>query len=119
MMGDDFQLYMLQDGQRESKVVEIPVSWELDDAPHYLFNFFPAYFVGLSAPSKVYEIWSSEFDGAYRYGGVFTLTIHPQISGRYHRLVTLEKLIQYMQSHSDVWFATGTEVVTDWLGQKG
>jgi peptidoglycan/xylan/chitin deacetylase (PgdA/CDA1 family) len=100
-------------------VAELPVSWELDDAPHFLFNFFPAYFVGLSAPSKVYEIWSSEFDGAYQYGGVFTLTMHPQIIGRHHRMVMLEKLIQYIQSHSDVWFATATEVVTDWLGQRG
>jgi hypothetical protein len=82
-------------------------------------TFFPAYFVGLSAPSKVFEIWSSEFDGAYAYNGAFILTMHPQIIGRYHRLVMLEKLLQYMQGHPDVWFATCTEVVTDWLKQKG
>lgn len=118
MMGDDFQLYMLKDGDRESSVVEIPVSWELDDAPHFLFNFFPAYFVGLSAPSKVLEIWTSKFDGAYEYEGAFILTMHPQIIGRYHRLVMLEHLLHYIQGHPDVWFATCSQAVDDWLGRK-
>lgn len=118
MMGDDFQLYYLKDGDRETKIVEIPVSWELDDAPHFLFNFFPAYFVGLSAPSKVYEIWASEFDGAYANEGVYALTMHPQVIGRWHRLKMLEDLMQYMAGHPDVWFATCTEAVTDWLKRQ-
>jgi peptidoglycan/xylan/chitin deacetylase (PgdA/CDA1 family) len=118
MMGDDFQLYFLKENGKKTDVVEIPVSWELDDAPHFLFNFGPTYFAGLSAPSKVYDIWSTEFDGAYLNEGVFTLTMHPQIIGRYHRLLMLEKLIQYMAGHSDVWFATCTEVAVDWLKQR-
>ena len=32
--------------------VELPVSWELDDAPYFLFSFFP-YMSGLSTPSQV------------------------------------------------------------------
>lgn len=113
MMGDDFRPYLLTDDGKETDVVEIPVSWELDDAPHYLFNFMP-YVAGMSAPSKVYEIWSAEFEGAYESGGVFTLTMHPQISGRYHRLQMLEKLIQHISDHEDVWFATCSEVAADW-----
>ncbi len=115
MMGDDFQLYRLKDNGNETDVVEIPVSWELDDAPHFLFNFGPTYLAGLSSPSKVFEIWAAEFDGAYANEGVFTLTMHPQIIGRYHRLVMLEKLIQYIAGHPSVWFTTCTEIVTDWL----
>lgn len=119
VMGDDFQFYMLKDGNRETSVIEIPVSWELDDAPHFLFNFFPAYFVGLSAPSKVLEIWASEFDGAYAYEGAYVLTMHPQIIGRYHRFVMLEELLQYITGHPDVWFTTCTEAVNDWNRQRG
>ncbi len=44
--------------------VELPVSWELDDAPYFLFSFFP-YMSGLSTPSQVLEIWKAEFDGSY------------------------------------------------------
>jgi peptidoglycan/xylan/chitin deacetylase (PgdA/CDA1 family) len=115
VMADDFRLHYLKDGNRETKVVEIPVSWDLDDAPHFLFNFFPAYFVGQSSPAKVYEIWSSEFDGAYASEGAFILTMHPQIIGRWHRIQMLEKLLQYIQGHPGVWFARCTEAVTQWL----
>ena len=118
MMGDDFRLYRLKDKGKETDVVEIPISWELDDAPHFMFNFSPAYLVGMSAPSKVYEIWSAEFDGAYLNDGVFTLTMHPQIIGRYHRLVMLEKLIKYIRGHTGVWFTTCTDVANDWLNKK-
>jgi peptidoglycan/xylan/chitin deacetylase (PgdA/CDA1 family) len=118
MMGDDFQLYLLEANGVETDVVEIPVSWELDDAPHFLFNFGPGYLVGMSSPSKVYEIWAAEFDGAYANEGVFTLTMHPQVIGRYHRLLMLERLIRYTAGHPGVWFATCTEVATDWLKQR-
>jgi peptidoglycan/xylan/chitin deacetylase (PgdA/CDA1 family) len=74
--------------------------------------------VGLSAPSKVLEIWTSEFDGAYAEGGVLVLTMHPQIIGRYHRLAMLEELVTYIQGHEGVWFATCTEVVYDWLSRQ-
>ena len=43
--------------------VELPVSWELDDAPYFLFNFFP-YMSGYATPSQVLEIWKAEFDGS-------------------------------------------------------
>jgi len=118
MMGDDFQLYLIRNKGEETDVVEIPFSWELDDAPYFLFNFRPAYLVGMSSPAKVYEIWATEFDGAYASEGVFTLTMHPQIIGRYHRLMMLENLIQYMAGHPGVWFATCTEAATDWLRQQ-
>ncbi len=44
--------------------------------------------------------------------------MHPQIIGRYHRLKMLEELIQYINVHPGVWFATGTEVATDWLNRQ-
>jgi peptidoglycan/xylan/chitin deacetylase (PgdA/CDA1 family) len=112
-------LEKLQDGDRETGIVEIPVAWELDDAPHFLFRFYPKYLAGLSAPSKVLEIWASEFDGAYASEGVFVLTMHPQITGRYHRVVMLEELLQYMVGHPGVWFATGSQVVEEWLKGRG
>lgn len=115
MMMDDFQLYKLMDGDRETNVVEIPVSWELDDAPHFLFNFFPMYTVGLSQPSKVFDIWSAEFDGAYENEGAFILTMHPQIIGRWHRIQLLDELIHYISGHPGVWFTTCTEAVNAWL----
>jgi peptidoglycan/xylan/chitin deacetylase (PgdA/CDA1 family) len=109
MMGDDFNPYPLTAFNQASRIVEIPVAWELDDAPYFLFNFHP-YRSGLSAPSHVFEIWSGEFTGAYEQGGVFTLTMHPQISGRAHRIQLLERLVRFIKGHPGVWFTTAGEL---------
>jgi len=115
MMADDFHPYLIKDKDKQTNLVEVPVSWELDDAPHFLFTFAPIYFSGMAAPSMVYEIWATEFEGAYHSGGAFILTMHPQIIGRYHRLKMVEKLIAHIASQPDVWFATCSEVVDAWL----
>jgi peptidoglycan/xylan/chitin deacetylase (PgdA/CDA1 family) len=118
LMGDDFRLYALDWDGDGNELVEVPVSWELDDAPHFMFNFSPKYRAGLSSPSKVFEIWASEFEGAYAEEGVFTLTMHPQIMGRYHRLKLLEKLIDLMRSRPGVHFTTCEAAVQDWLENR-
>jgi peptidoglycan/xylan/chitin deacetylase (PgdA/CDA1 family) len=93
--------------------VELPVSWELDDAPYFLFSFFP-YMSGLSTPKQVLEIWKAEFDGSYRAGACFLLVVHPFCIGRYPRIAMLEELIQYIKGFPDVWFATHLEVAEQW-----
>jgi hypothetical protein len=79
-----------------------------------MFNFTP-YRAGLSDPAKVYDIWAAEFDGAYAEEGIFTLTMHPQITGRTYRLQLLDKLIRYIAGHPDVWFTRCSEVARTWL----
>lgn len=93
--------------------VELPVSWELDDAPYFLFSFFP-YMSGLSTPNQVLEIWKAEFDGSYRAGACFLLVVHPFCIGRHPRIAMLEELILYMKSFPDVWFATHLQVAEEW-----
>ncbi|MCD6356571.1 MAG: polysaccharide deacetylase, partial [Anaerolineaceae bacterium] len=118
LMGNDFDPYMVNILEKKTNVVELPISWELDDAPYCQFLFHP-YRSGLAAPSRMFEIWSAEFKGAYKQGGVITFTMHPQIIGRVHRLNMLDKLINYMKSFPGVWFATCTEaslVIRDELG---
>jgi peptidoglycan/xylan/chitin deacetylase (PgdA/CDA1 family) len=94
-------------------LVELPVSWELDDAPYFLFSFFP-YMSGLCTPSQVLEIWKAEFDGSYRAGGCFLLVIHPFCIGRHPRIAMLDELITYIKSFGDVWFATHLQVAEEY-----
>jgi peptidoglycan/xylan/chitin deacetylase (PgdA/CDA1 family) len=91
---------------QEVDLWEFPVSFCLDDWPHFTFGFTPPR-VGLSAPSKVFEIWAGEFDYMVEHGqnGVFTLTVHPQVIGRGHRMALLERLIQHILSRSQAHFA--------------
>jgi peptidoglycan/xylan/chitin deacetylase (PgdA/CDA1 family) len=93
--------------------VELPVSWELDDAPYFLFSFFP-YMSGLATPSQVLEIWKAEFDGSYASGGCFLLVVHPFCIGRHPRMAMLDELIRYIKSFPDVRFGTHLEVAEEW-----
>ncbi|MEM7117433.1 MAG: polysaccharide deacetylase [Chloroflexota bacterium] len=111
LMGDDFQLYRVGKENGRSGIVEVPISWLLDDFVHFSVVENGS---GFSAPSKVYEIWSTEFEGAYEEEGVFCLTMHPQVIGRYHRVRMLEKLIQFMRGHAGVEFVTCGEAVAAW-----
>jgi peptidoglycan/xylan/chitin deacetylase (PgdA/CDA1 family) len=90
-------------------LVELPIDWVLDDYTH--FQFAPPAVQGLSAPSKVYEIWTDEFDGYYETGGCFILTLHPQVIGRHHRLKLLDRFIQYvLRRRRRLFVATCLEV---------
>lgn len=116
LMADDFRPYHPRIGDqvsrdkalvkgRESRLWELPISFELDDWVHFQFNFEP-YENGTSAPSKVLEIWRSELDWMHAHvdGGVLTLTMHPQVIGRAHRIQMLEQFVSHAFNYSDLTF---------------
>jgi peptidoglycan/xylan/chitin deacetylase (PgdA/CDA1 family) len=47
-------------------------------------------------------------------GGVFTLTMHPQVIGRGARLAMLDRLIRSIKAHPAVRFRTMGDVARDW-----
>lgn len=112
LMADDFSPYWCRSGDiidpsgpyrfgPTVDLVEMPVSWLLDDFPHFEYiRLANRVSPGLSAASKVEEIWRDEFDFMVREipGGVLTLTMHPQVIGRGHRLLMLERLIAHFRS---------------------
>jgi hypothetical protein len=55
----------------------------------------------------VLEIWAGEYDYMVEHEeqGVLTLTMHPQVIGRGHRMVLLERLIQHILSQGTARFA--------------
>jgi peptidoglycan/xylan/chitin deacetylase (PgdA/CDA1 family) len=123
-MASDFDPYYLRVGDRwssehpyrfgeTSSLIEIPVSWGLDDFPH--FELVPGLFSQLAAPEKVYGIWQGEFDYMVDHcpGGVLNLTMHPECIGRGHRLPGLERLITHMRDRG-ARFATLGETARDW-----
>jgi peptidoglycan/xylan/chitin deacetylase (PgdA/CDA1 family) len=106
LMADDYRPFRPRIGDRVSRdtplqrgreagLWEIPMCFELDDWPHFQFNFDPSR-VGLSAPSKVLEIWAGELDWMDEHvdGGVLVVTMHPQVIGRGHRVAMLERFIE-------------------------
>ena len=81
---------------RESRLWELPLSFELDDWVHFQFNFDP-YRKGGATPSQVLEIWEGELDWMDDHvdGGVLTVTMHPQVIGRGHRIAMLERFVAH------------------------
>jgi len=95
------------DGRR---LVEIPVSWVLDDAPFFMFTGTRA----IQAPGPVLQGWITEFDGICEVRGVTNFTFHPQIIGRPSRLACLRELIEHVRHTPRVWVATLGEIAAHW-----
>ena len=72
-------------------LVEIPVSWVLDDAPFFLFSGQRA----MQAPGPVLQGWLTEFEGITSARGITNFTFHPQIIGRPSRLACLRELVDH------------------------
>jgi peptidoglycan/xylan/chitin deacetylase (PgdA/CDA1 family) len=90
-------------------LVELPVHWILDDAPHFWFDD-STWTKTIRLPSEVLELWQGEAAGIRELGGLVMLTVHPFIIGRPGRLAMLEEFLRWVQSHPDVWIATARQV---------
>ncbi len=120
LMAHDYLPYSVRTGDRvsssgpmrfgkDSKLIELPVSWSLDDYPHFEVSQFSS---GLKAASSVLENWKSDFDYMYEHvpGGLFSICFHPQVSGRGHRMVVMVKLLSHILDKQDVWFSRMADV---------
>ena len=100
---------------RETDLVEIPASWYLDDLPPMMFIKASPNSHGFVNPRHLEEIWRDQFDWVYREMdyAVFAMTIHPDVSGRPQVLLMLERLIEHINGHDGVRWATFDEIVDD------
>ncbi|KAL4995905.1 hypothetical protein BDV10DRAFT_202717 [Aspergillus recurvatus] len=97
---------------RPTGLVEIPSNWYLDDLPPMMFIKKAANSHGFVNPRDVEDIWRDHFDYFYReYDDfVFPITLHPDVSGRPHVLLMLERLIEHFKKHDGVEFVTMDQV---------
>lgn len=82
-------------------LVELPVQWMLDDAPHFWFSS-GNWDRRIATTSDVREIWEQEFLGLRALGASAIFTMHPQIIGRPSRLAFLDDFISFVAAHEDV-----------------
>ena len=114
MMAMD-QPYELDSHDQPTGLIELPVTWILDDYPYYGEKAAGS----MPRPENVFEVYKAEFDGAYQEGTTFILTMHPHITGHRSRIVQLDRLITYMKSKPGVWFATEEQVANYIRQQNG
>jgi peptidoglycan/xylan/chitin deacetylase (PgdA/CDA1 family) len=111
LMGHDYLPYQARENDivaleepivfgADTRLVEMPISWSLDDFPAFEYlrqqNVLQA---GLMNAGLVLENWLDDF--AYMRDhydwGVLTYTFHPHVIGRGHRLIMLDRLIQKLR----------------------
>ncbi|HEY3694758.1 polysaccharide deacetylase [Phenylobacterium sp.] len=107
LMGHDYLPYQARDGDAapleapmtfgpDTPLVEMPISWSLDDYPAFEFSSSRnGVLPGLMNADLVLQNWLADFGYMAREydWGVLTYTFHPHVIGRGHRMLMLERLI--------------------------
>jgi peptidoglycan/xylan/chitin deacetylase (PgdA/CDA1 family) len=128
MMGHDYLPYRARQGDvieleqparlgPESPLIEMPISWTLDDYPHFEFvRTNTTILGGLKPAGGVLENWYDDFDYMTRImeWGIITYTCHPFVIGRGHRMLMLERLIDKLRARGAV-FLTMEDAAREWL----
>jgi peptidoglycan-N-acetylglucosamine deacetylase len=117
LMGSDYLPYRARRGDvaklgerfhfgTETALIEMPISWSLDDFPHFEFvRSGSSILPGLQPARAVMRSWLDEF----RYmkksvgWGVLTYTMHPYVIGRGYRMLALEDLIDGLDKEGAVF----------------
>jgi peptidoglycan-N-acetylglucosamine deacetylase len=127
LMGHDYLPYQARDGDivtleepiqygANTPLVEMPISWSLDDYPVFEYMRLPnAIQAGLMNADLVGANWLADFGYmADHYDwGILTYTFHPHVIGRGHRLIMLEKLIKNLRE-GGAHFVTMERAVTEY-----
>jgi peptidoglycan/xylan/chitin deacetylase (PgdA/CDA1 family) len=105
---------------QETDLIEIPGSWYLDDLPPMMFIKASPNSHGFVNPRDIEQLWRDQFDWVYREldYAVFTMTIHPDVSGRPQVLSMHERLIPYLLRHPGVRFCTFEEIADDFARRQ-
>jgi peptidoglycan/xylan/chitin deacetylase (PgdA/CDA1 family) len=96
--------YELMSNGQSTGIVELAIDWTLTETP-YLGRGGT-----MPSPKLLYQLYKDEFDGAYKDGTMFLLTLHPHVTGHRAPMRHLEQLIAYMKSKPGVWFATCEQI---------
>jgi peptidoglycan/xylan/chitin deacetylase (PgdA/CDA1 family) len=84
----------------------MPISWSLDDYPHFEFvRTAAAVLPGLQSARAVMENWLDEFHYMQQSveWGVLTYTMHPYVIGRGYRMLALEQFLEKLHAAGAVF----------------
>jgi peptidoglycan/xylan/chitin deacetylase (PgdA/CDA1 family) len=89
-----------------TELIEMPISWSLDDYPHFEFVRTPqSVLPGLQPARAVMQSWLDEFLYMKKTveWGVLTYTMHPFVIGRGYRMLALEWLVEQLAKEGAVF----------------
>jgi peptidoglycan/xylan/chitin deacetylase (PgdA/CDA1 family) len=132
LMSNDYTPFFARRGDRLSpegavhfgettRLVELPVSWSLDDYPHFEYHrdASGSLLPGLRPADDVFRNWTDDIVYMLRDfdDGVAVVTFHPQVIGRGHRLLALERWLDELMSMG-VTFASCDDVARQVLAGR-
>lgn len=128
MMAQDFEPYWCRTGDKmerdrafefgpEIDLVEVPVSWSLDDFVQLEYVYSPTVFLpGAHNPREIEQRWLDDLEFAAEEvpGGVYNMTFHPQVIGRGARIRIVENMIARARELG-ANLVTPSEVAESWV----
>jgi peptidoglycan/xylan/chitin deacetylase (PgdA/CDA1 family) len=117
LMGSDYWPYRARRGDvaelgkpfrfgDETDLIELPISWSLDDYPHFEFVRTPQTVLqGLMPAGAVMQNWLDEFLYMKKSvdWGILIYTMHPYVIGRGYRMLALEWLFEKLRARGAVF----------------
>ena len=117
LMGGDYLPYRARRGDvavlgkpyafgAETSLIEMPISWSLDDYPHFEFVRTQATILaGLQSARTVMQNWLDEFLYMKKTvdWGVLTYTMHPYVIGRGYRMLAFEDLVAKLAAEGAIF----------------
>jgi allantoinase len=103
---------------KSGTLVSVPYSVDLNDIPAFLYRHM--------TPEEFCQMIKDQFDTLYQEGidqaRVMCIALHPFLVGHAYRISWLEKALQYIAGHQDVWFTTSGEIAAwyyeNYMGTK-
>jgi peptidoglycan/xylan/chitin deacetylase (PgdA/CDA1 family) len=117
LMGSDYWPYRARRGDvaelgqpfrfgEQTSLIELPISWSLDDYPHFEFvRTQQTVLQGLMPARAVMQNWLDEFLYMKKTvdWGILTYTMHPYVIGRGYRMLALEWLFENLRAEGAVF----------------
>ncbi len=110
---NDDQPYLMElDAGR--RLLSVPYSYDINDKPVFENKHH--------MPADFTEMICRQFDVLYKEGAqsgrVMAIALHPYIIGMPYRIGALDKALEYICGHADVWRTTGGEIADYYLNQQ-
>ena len=95
---------------------QLPVDMYFDD---WLYGLSQRFSPRPMFPKEhVLSIWNDELDQLREWGGLVSMVMHPQVSGRPMRIGIMREFLARARGFGDVWIATGQQIAEHFIAQE-
>jgi len=103
---------------KKGSLISVPYSVDINDIPAFLTQHV--------TPQGFHDMIKDQFDVLYQEGAsqarVMCIALHPFLIGQPYRIGWLDRALQYIKNHKDVWFTTSGDIASwyyeNYLGIK-